>query len=95
MGSKSFLIRHKCDFLTFSFNSHNDFAMHIDELADGQLALVDISQNLTNHPLWQGCGSCHTDIPRLRAGMVGAQVRFYLFLFKEPLLMLTFYNILH
>ncbi|XP_059478482.1 dipeptidase 1-like [Neocloeon triangulifer] len=54
-------------------DGHNDLAMNIRNKAAGQLANVDLSQNLTNHPLWVGCGNCHTDIPRLRAGMVGAQ----------------------
>jgi len=53
---------------------HNDLANNIIGLANGQLANVDLGQNLTSHPLWQDCMSCHTDIPRLRAGMVGAQV---------------------
>ncbi|XP_065341461.1 dipeptidase 1-like [Cloeon dipterum] len=54
-------------------DGHNDLAMNIRQLADGKLSNVDLSQNLTDNPLWQGCNNCHTDIPRLRAGMVGAQ----------------------
>ncbi|XP_059478481.1 dipeptidase 1-like [Neocloeon triangulifer] len=54
-------------------DGHNDLVMNIKERAGGVLANIDLNQNLTNHPLWVGCEFCHTDIPRLRAGKVGAQ----------------------
>lgn len=50
--------------------SHNDLAEQLRSLFDNQLDRVDLSLNSSGKygVLWQ------TDIPRLRAGKVGAQV---------------------
>jgi hypothetical protein len=64
-------------------------ANNIIMLADGKLANVDLSQNLTDHPLWQDCIFCHTDIPRMKAGMVGAQV---MYIFKYHTFIDTHYE---
>jgi len=42
-----------------------------------QLSKVDFKQNLTEDPIWgfDACSNCHTDIPRLREGLLGAQVK--------------------
>jgi hypothetical protein len=45
------------------------------------ISQVDFKQNLTEDPVWgsEACVTCHTDIPRLRKGLLGSQV-FNLFL---------------
>ena len=49
--------------------SHNDLAMQIRAYFKNQLGEVDLAKNLSSLGIdWQ------TDIPRLRAGHVGAQV---------------------
>ena len=41
---------------------------------DGQLALFDMESNMCDQFV-KHVNNCHTDIPRLTEGMVGAQVR--------------------
>lgn len=47
-----------------------------------KLDKYDFASNLTCDPVWglKVCNACHTDLPRLRAGKVGAQV--FNFFFK-------------
>lgn len=43
---------------------------------DLNISKFDLSKNLTNDPVYglEHCNKCHTDIPRLRKGKIGAQV---------------------
>ncbi|KAF4521298.1 hypothetical protein B566_EDAN002302 [Ephemera danica] len=56
-------------------DGHNDLPWNLREIVRNRLSEVDFLQNLTLDSVWgrEVCPSCATDIPRLRAGHVGAQ----------------------
>jgi hypothetical protein len=56
---------------------HNGLPNNMRRMLRNQLSKVDFKQNLTGDPAWgyEGCPDCHTDIPRLREGLLGSQVR--------------------
>ncbi|XP_069702561.1 dipeptidase 1-like [Periplaneta americana] len=51
-------------------DGHNDLPYGLRLVANNQLSNFNFSANLTQDPVW---GWLHTDLPRLRAGRVGAQ----------------------
>lgn len=55
--------------------SHNDLPWNIRSFVHNQLALFNFSQDLSEVEPWSRSNWSHTDLPRLRAGLVGAQVR--------------------
>ncbi|KAK3871896.1 hypothetical protein Pcinc_022984 [Petrolisthes cinctipes] len=54
-------------------DGHNDLAMNIRKLHQNQLTDFHFELNLTQIDPWADYTQCHTDLPRLRQGMVGAQ----------------------
>ncbi|KAJ4427758.1 hypothetical protein ANN_25411 [Periplaneta americana] len=52
-------------------DGHNDLPYGLRLVANNQLSNFNFSANLTQDPVW---GWLHTDLPRLRAGRVGAQM---------------------
>lgn len=61
---------------------HNDFPMTLHDYASNQVSNLDI-YDLTNVAPWSTSPLSHTDIKRLRAGKVGAQVWFISPTYKE------------
>lgn len=59
---------------------HNDLPYNLYKLAENNLDKYNFEKNLTNDPVWGSkyCRSCFTDLPRLRAGKIGAQVNQFL-----------------
>nr|CAD7262305.1 unnamed protein product [Timema shepardi] len=53
-------------------DGHNDLPWNLKSLASNKMANFDFTKNFTNDPVWN-CTSCFTDLPKLRAGKVGAQ----------------------
>ncbi|XP_047002424.1 dipeptidase 1-like [Schistocerca americana] len=53
-------------------DGHNDLPHNLRLLTHNQLSAVDFRRNLRTDAVWN-CSTCFTDIPRLRAGFVGAQ----------------------
>ena len=51
---------------------HNDLPWNLKSLNHDYLKNFDF-EDLKNDPEWN-CSSCHTDLKRLKAGKVGAQV---------------------
>lgn len=54
-------------------DGHNDLPWEIRERFNGRLAAVDLAADTSKLPLAAGAAPLMTDIPRLRAGMVGGQ----------------------
>lgn len=54
----------------FLLSRHNDLAWALYREVNNQLNAVNLNENLTG----LGWSICHTDIPRLRQGLLGAQV---------------------
>ncbi|XP_058789903.1 dipeptidase 1-like [Phymastichus coffea] len=56
-------------------DGHNDLPFTIYEITNNDLKEFDFKRNLTNDRIWgkDACKECMTDLPRLRAGKVGAQ----------------------
>jgi membrane dipeptidase len=54
-------------------DGHNDLPWEIRERFNGDLSAVDFSADTSHLPLKEGQSALMTDIPRLRAGHVGAQ----------------------
>ncbi|ROT61377.1 Dipeptidase 1 [Penaeus vannamei] len=54
-------------------DGHNDLVMNIRTVLENQLEDFPFDKNLTEVEPWASRSNCHTDIPRLRAGQVGAQ----------------------
>lgn len=55
---------------------HNDLAWNLYSHLNNKLAEFNFTANLTEDSVWgtAACSSCFTDLPRLKAGKVGAQV---------------------
>lgn len=53
---------------------HNDLPWNVRKFVHNQLGEVNLSSDLGKVDPWAGSDWSHTDIPRLRAGLVGAQV---------------------
>ncbi|XP_067005997.1 dipeptidase 1 [Anabrus simplex] len=53
-------------------DGHNDLPHNLRTLLSDQLSKFNFSANLTTDPIFN-CSSCFTDLPRLRAGQIGAQ----------------------
>lgn len=62
-------------FLILRF-SHNDLPYNLYELLNNNLDTFNFTRNLSDDALWgfNACRTCHTDLPRLRKGKMGAQV---------------------
>ncbi|XP_054288246.1 dipeptidase 1-like isoform X3 [Macrosteles quadrilineatus] len=54
-------------------DGHNDLPWNIRSFVHNQLALFNFSVDLTEVDPWSRSNWSHTDLPRLRAGLVGAQ----------------------
>ncbi|KAF2889198.1 hypothetical protein ILUMI_16975, partial [Ignelater luminosus] len=56
-------------------DGHNDLPFNLYKLVGNNLDKYDFEKNLTGDPVWgtKYCSTCHTDLPRLRAGKIGAQ----------------------
>lgn len=56
-------------------DGHNDLPSNLYELLNNNLDTFNFTQNLSNDALWglNACRTCHTDLPRLRKGKIGAQ----------------------
>ncbi|KDR16715.1 dipeptidase 1-like [Zootermopsis nevadensis] len=54
-------------------DGHNDLPYNLRSLVKNQLANFNFSANLSDDPYWGNVASSFTDLPRLRAGRVGAQ----------------------
>jgi hypothetical protein len=55
--------------------SHNDFPMAVRELLFNDISGLNFNSNLSESEPWASYDLDHTDLPRLRAGKVGGQVR--------------------
>lgn len=53
---------------------HNDLPWNVRKFVHNQLGEVNLSSDLGRVDPWARSDWSHTDIPRLRAGLVGAQV---------------------
>lgn len=55
---------------------HNDLPTNLHSKLGSNLSNYEFTKNLTTDPVWgrKNCKSCHTDLPRMKAGKVGAQV---------------------
>lgn len=53
---------------------HNDLPWNVRKFVHNQLGEVNLSSDLGRVDPWARSEWSHTDIPRLRAGLVGAQV---------------------
>ncbi len=62
-----------CTYNLFLIFRHNDFAMTLHDYEKNQVGDLDI-YDLTNVEPWSTSPLSHTDIKRLRAGKLGAQV---------------------
>ena len=60
--------------LVISLLRHNDLPWQLREYFSNQLERVDLSLNSSGGKVEVYGDMWHTDIPRLRAGMIGAQV---------------------
>lgn len=58
----------------FDFHRHNDLPWNVRKFVHNQLGEVNLSSDLGRVDPWARSDWSHTDIPRLRAGLVGAQV---------------------
>jgi len=58
----------------FDFRRHNDLPWNVRKFVHNQLGEVNLSSDLGRVDPWARSDWSHTDIPRLRAGLVGAQV---------------------
>src|SRR5271155_2228498 len=56
-------------------DGHNDLPWEIRERFKGRLTLIDLASDTSKIPPPQGEAALMTDIPRLRAGLVGGQFR--------------------
>ncbi|XP_044735817.1 dipeptidase 1-like [Chrysoperla carnea] len=56
-------------------DGHNDLPWNIYSKLGLNLSNYEFTKNLTSDPVWgrENCKSCHTDLPRMKAGKVGAQ----------------------
>lgn len=56
-------------------DGHNDLPYSLYELANNDLRKFEFEKNLTDDGVWgkRVCSSCMTDLPRLKAGRLGAQ----------------------
>jgi hypothetical protein len=54
--------------------SHNDLPYNLRAHVKNQLANFNFSADLSSDPYWSKLDTSFTDLPRLRAGRVGAQV---------------------
>lgn len=64
-------IKHPVCFLCFR---HNDLPWNIRKFVHNQLGKFNFSDDLRMVEPWSKSNWSHTDLPRLRAGLVGAQV---------------------
>lgn len=62
--------------LDLFFLRHNDLPWNVRKFVHNQLGEVNLSSDLGRVDPWARSDWSHTDIPRLRAGLVGAQVNF-------------------
>lgn len=58
-----------------NFDSHNDFPTNLREIVFNDLRKVNFSDDLTQVEPWASSRYSYTDLPRLRKGKVGGQVR--------------------
>ena len=58
----------------FPICRHNDLPWNVRKFVHNQLGEVNLSSDLGRVDPWARSDWSHTDIPRLRAGLVGAQV---------------------
>ncbi|KAJ9596044.1 hypothetical protein L9F63_012777 [Diploptera punctata] len=54
-------------------DGHNDLPYNLRMYVKNQLNKIDLSTDLTQDPVWGQLENSHTDLPRLRAGRLGAQ----------------------
>jgi membrane dipeptidase len=54
-------------------DGHNDLPNNLYELEHNQINTFEFDTDLRLNPKWANCTTCHTDLPRLRRGKVGAQ----------------------
>lgn len=54
-------------------DGHNDLPHNLYQLEQNQLKNFNFDSDLKLHPVWGPKTSSHTDLPRLRTGMVGGQ----------------------
>lgn len=64
-----------CNVPFVSLSRHNDLPWNVRKFVHNQLGEVNLSSDLGRVDPWARSDWSHTDIPRLRAGLVGAQVR--------------------
>lgn len=62
---------------------HNDLPIQMRMIFDNHVNSVDLMVNGSKFPPAKGADFWHTDIPRLRAGFVGAQVLLLVLLFTR------------
>lgn len=57
-------------------DGHNDLPHLLYKRVQNDLNKYSFLQNLTLDPTWglQNCSECHSDLPRMREGKIGAQV---------------------
>lgn len=67
----------------FNFFRHNDLPWNIRKFLRNQINDFELDTDLTQVEPWSKSKYSHTDLPRLRQGMVGAQVILNIF-FKLP-----------
>jgi membrane dipeptidase len=60
----------------FAF-SHNDLAWNIRKFLHNQLGKFNFSEDLRQVEPWSKSNWSHTDLPRMKAGLIGAQVGLY------------------
>uniref|UniRef100_A0A182WEK1 Dipeptidase n=1 Tax=Anopheles minimus TaxID=112268 RepID=A0A182WEK1_9DIPT len=54
-------------------DGHNDLPWNLYNYERNQINKFELNTNLLEHPVWGPATNSHTDIPRLKAGKVGAQ----------------------
>ncbi|XP_053669809.1 dipeptidase 1-like [Anopheles nili] len=54
-------------------DGHNDLPWNLYNFERNRINQFELNSNLKEHPVWGPSTSSHTDIPRLKAGKVGAQ----------------------
>lgn len=54
-------------------DGHNDLPYNLYRLISNQLGRFNFDSNLLLDPVWGPVSSSHTDLPRLRTGLVGGQ----------------------
>ena len=57
---------------------HNDFPWSTRNLLQNDLSGLNFNMNLSTIEPWASYSLDHTDLPRLREGRVGGQVKYYL-----------------